>query len=253
MTTARGQSAIDRNMAFYQAFWEETPDFTRYNPGARHRRRLITDCLGSEDFSSALDVGCGQGELLSFLRIAHPEASSFAGVDLSPDQVARNRAKWPDMEFFALDLQKEALDRTFDLVVCSEVIEHLDDQRAAVGNLARMVRAGGRLLITCPTGTMYATERHFGHVRHPGAEELGRWARDAKLELVSLWNWGWPTYRLLKWATNIQADWALKQFASGSYSRGAKLVSSALYWFNFLNRQDDERGCQLVGVFRKSS
>src|SRR5579863_6405475 len=177
MATATGRSAIDRNMRFYQAFWEETPDFTRYNPGARHRRRLITDCLGSERFVSALDVGCGQGELLSLLRGGHPEASALAGVDLSPDQVVRNQARWPDIEFFALDVQKEALDRTFDHVVCSEVIEHLDDQRGAVANLARMVRAGGRLLITCPTGSMYATERHFGHVRHPEAEELVGWAR----------------------------------------------------------------------------
>lgn len=251
MTMSREQSAIDRNMAFYQAFWEETPDFARYNPGARHRRRLIADCLGAERFSSVLDVGCGQGELLALLRGAHPEVASLAGIDLSPDQVARNGERWPDMEFFALDVQKEALKRTFDLVVCSEVIEHLDDQRAAMGNLARMVRAGGRLLVTCPTGTMYATERHFGHVRHPRAEELQRWAGEAGLELVSLWNWGWPTYRLLKWATNVDAEWALKRFASGSYTRGAKLVSNALYWLNFLNRQDDQRGCQLFGVFRR--
>src|SRR5580658_1368439 len=251
LTMSQEQSAIERNMAFYQEFWEGTPDFSRYTPGARHRRRLILDCLSSERFASVLDVGCGNGELLALLHGTHPDVSALAGVDLSPDQVSRNRARLPGMEFFALDIQKEPLDRAFDLVVCSEVIEHLDDQRAAVTNLARMVNPGGRLVLTCPTGTMYPTEHHFGHVRHPAAEELGAWARDAGLEIVSLWNWGWPTYRALKWATNVDAEWALQRFASGSYSLGAKLVSGGLYWLNFLNRHDDARGCQLVGVFRK--
>jgi 2-polyprenyl-3-methyl-5-hydroxy-6-metoxy-1,4-benzoquinol methylase len=248
---AQEQSAIDRNMSFYQAFWEETPDFTRYNPGARHRRRLILDCLSGERFSSVVDVGCGSGELLALLHGAHPEVSALAGVDLSPDQVVRNRARLPGAEFFALDIQKDTLARTFDLVVCSEVIEHLDDQRSAVRNLACMVNPGGRLVVTCPTGMMYPTERHFGHVRHPGAKDLAAWARDTGLEVISLQNWGWPTYRALKWATNVDAEWALKRFASGSYSLGARLVSGGLFWLNFLNRHDDARGCQLVGVFRR--
>lgn len=248
---ARQASAINRNMAFYQGFWEETPDFARYNPGARHRRRLILDCLSPEGFSSVLDVGCGNGELLVMLREAFPGVSRLAGIDLSPDQVERNRRRLQDSEFFAMDIQREALDRTFDVVVCSEVIEHLDDQKSATMNLARMVAPGGRLLVTCPTGTMYATERHFGHVRHPKTEELGAWAREAGLDVVSLSNWGWPTYRLMKWATNVNAEWALKRFASGSYGTGAKAISRSLYWLNFLNRQDDARGCQLVGLFRK--
>jgi 2-polyprenyl-3-methyl-5-hydroxy-6-metoxy-1,4-benzoquinol methylase len=248
---AQPPSAIQRNMAFYQGFWEETPDFARYNPGARHRRRLIVGTLSGESFASVLDVGCGNGELLSVLRGAFPAVSVFAGIDLSPDQVARNKARLTDMNFVAMDVQKGALNATYDLVVCCEVIEHLDDPRAAVKNLARMVAPGGRLLVTCPTGTMYATERHFGHVRHPSAEDLNAWAHEAGLEAVSLANWGWPTYRLMKWATNVDAEWALQRFASGSYSRSAKLVSLGLYWLNFLNRRDDARGCQLVGLFQK--
>jgi 2-polyprenyl-3-methyl-5-hydroxy-6-metoxy-1,4-benzoquinol methylase len=252
MSTARQPSAVDRNMAFYQAFWEETPDFTRYNPGSRHRRRLILSCLGTERFSTVLDVGCGNGELLALLAEERP-GLSLAGADLSPDQVTRNGARWPSIEFFALDVQQEALPRTFDLVVCSEVIEHLDHQGTAVKNLAKMVAPGGRLLLTCPTGRVYPTERHFGHVLHPSTEQLASWAREAGLETVSLWNWGWPAYRVLKWATNVDSEWALKRFAGGSYSAGAKLISTSLYYVNFFNRRDDARGCQLVGVFRKAA
>ena len=173
--------------------------------------------------------------------------------DLSPEQVERNRKHLPGAEFFALDVQAESLPRTFDVVVCSEVVEHLDDARAAIANLALMVKPGGRLLLTCPAGTVYATERRFGHVRHPSAADLEAWAAASGLQIDTLCNWGWPTYQLLKWATNVNAEWALERFANGPYSRGAKLVSTALYWLNFANYQDARRGCQLVGVFRKPS
>jgi 2-polyprenyl-3-methyl-5-hydroxy-6-metoxy-1,4-benzoquinol methylase len=248
-------SAVERNLSFYRGFWQDSFDFARYNPGARHRRRMILALLGAEPFASLLDAGCGNGELLALVAQSAEQAGrrvpALAGADLSPDQVDRNRKRMPAAEFFALDVQSAPLPRTFDVVVCSEVIEHLDDARSAVANLAHMVKPGGRLLVTCPAGTMYATERHFGHVRHPSAADLAAWAEAAGLRIDTLWNWGWPTYQVLKWATNVNADWALRNFANGRYSRSAKLVSTGLYWLNYLNRRDDRRGCQLVGLFRK--
>jgi 2-polyprenyl-3-methyl-5-hydroxy-6-metoxy-1,4-benzoquinol methylase len=241
-------SAREHNQRFYEGFWEETPDFVRYNPGARHRRRMIMSLVRHESFATVLDVGCGSGELLSYVRRSHPGAA-LAGADLSPEQTERNRQRMPDAEFFALDIQTAHLPRTFDLVICSEVVEHLDDARAAIQHLSKMVAPGGRLLITCPSGTVYATERHFGHVRHPRAEDLATWASEAGLTTATLWNWGFPTYRLLKWATNVNAEWAIENFASGAYSRSAKLISTGLYWLNFLNRHDSRRGCQLVALF----
>jgi SAM-dependent methyltransferase len=245
------QSTTDKNRALYESFWQDVPDFVRYNPGARHRRRLVLQALAEGRFESLLDVGCGSGELIATIGRVHPEATLLAGADLAPSQVAENKARFPGVEFYALDIQHAALDRSFDRVVCSEVIEHLDDQGAAMGHLATMVKKGGRLVLTCPTGKMYATERHFGHVRHPTPAELVGYASAVGLRVVSMLNWGWPTYRLLKWATNINADWALRSFGSGRYSSPAKAISSSLYWMNHVNRSDDARGCQLVAVFEK--
>ena len=60
------------------------------------------------------------------------------------------------MEFFALDVQKDVLERSFRAGGSQRgPFEHLDDQGTAVKNLSRMVGPGGRLVLTCPTGTMY--------------------------------------------------------------------------------------------------
>jgi SAM-dependent methyltransferase len=243
--------AVARNRAAYDSFWEEAPDFARYNPGARHRRRLIARVASRARFDSFLDVGCGDGQLVRALSEAHPRARA-AGADLSPVQIERNRARMPGVDFFALDIQREKLDRTFDLVVCSEVIEHVADQRRGVANLAAMVAPRGSLVLTCPTGAMYATERRFGHVHHPTPRELETHAKDAGLRLVEMLNWGFPFYRIMKWATNVNVEFAMKSFASGPYTPWAKAVSNALYWMNLANRDKSRFGCQIVALFTRA-
>lgn len=241
----------ESNRAFYETFWAQTPDYARYNPGACHRRRLILDVIAPLRATSLLDAGCGDGTLLGFMRQARPDIPDWTGADLSPAQVERNRSRFPGIRFDVLDLEAAALERTFDLVLCSEVLEHVRDQAAAMRHLARMLTPQGHLVVTCPTGRMYATERHFGHVHHPTPQELAGLAQASGLRVLSLQNWGWPLYRILKWATNVDAEWSLKHFADGPYSTGAKLVSSALYWANHANRAHDARGCQLIGLFQR--
>ncbi|MEW5855214.1 MAG: class I SAM-dependent methyltransferase [Myxococcota bacterium] len=239
------------NQEFYDRFWEDCPDFSRYNPGARHRRRLISRVVGALPGTSLLDVGCGVGELLMALKRRFPSFVTVAGADFSAETVRNNRARLPHTTFHVLDVAKEALPEQFDVVICSEVLEHIEQRASAVRNLAAMVAPGGHLLITCPTGRMYQTEKTFGHVSHPTEEELRRLGRDAGLVTAQAQTWGFPTYAALKWATNINAEWALKNFASGAYSRPARLVSEALYWVNFLNFPSHPAGCQLVVLLRR--
>lgn len=235
--------------AAYDRGWTKWSDFIRFNPGARHRRRLICRLLAeAPPFSRVLDVGCGEGALLREVAAAFPQAS-LTGVDLSPQVVEQNRARLPGARFEALDLAQGPLDERFDLVLCSEVLEHLDDLADGVAHLAAMVAPGGSLLVTVPTGTVHPTERHFGHTRHPDLPELERAASAAGLQLRAAWNWGWPLYRALKWATNLRPEWALRTFAQGSYGRRQRLVSGLLYLANFCNATDSPRGCQLVALW----
>jgi 2-polyprenyl-3-methyl-5-hydroxy-6-metoxy-1,4-benzoquinol methylase len=252
VTKPESSWAAERNEALYETFWEDAPDYVRHNPGARHRRRQILGRIAEIPAASLLDVGCGDGTLLAVARRARPDIREWAGADISPAQVERNQRRSSGVEFYVLDVEKEALPRTFDLVLCSEVIEHLLDQSAAMRHLARMLNPGGHLVLTCPTGRMYTTEEHFGHVRHPTRDELLQHARAADLRVLSVHNWGWPLYKALKWATNVNAEWSLRHFANGRYSSAAKLTSSALYWANFANLRDDARGCQLMGVFQRT-
>ncbi len=236
---------------YYDELWEACPDFSKYNPGARHRRRWIRRALARCAPSSVLDVGCGTGELLRWLRAALPDVRSWVGVDLSARTMRTNARNDPGAEYHPLDIERETLPRRFDAIVCTEVLEHLARPREALANVFAMLEPGGHLVLTCPTGKVHATEKHFGHVAHPTPSSLRAMIEGAGFSIEELENWGFPTYVALKYATNVSPDWALSRFASGAYDARAKAISTAIYLANFLNLKTSRMGCQLFLVARR--
>ena len=91
--------------------------------------------------ASTLDAGCGEGETL--VRLGPLLGERIAAVDLSAYSVGRAAERLP-----AVDTQVASVtdlpfaDSSFDLVLCLEVLEHLDDPAAAVRELARVAAAG---------------------------------------------------------------------------------------------------------------
>ncbi|MCC7109827.1 MAG: class I SAM-dependent methyltransferase [Deltaproteobacteria bacterium] len=243
--------AAGRNRETYNRIWGELAPFIRYNPGARHRRRILFSLIDELPKKSVIDVGCGNGELLRMLRARYPQIEEATGADLSDAVVSANRRAWPELRFEVLDLENGALPQQAELVTCTEVIEHLDHRERAFGHLASMVAPGGALALTCPTGKVHATERHFGHTTHPDVAELVELGRGAGLELVRAHNWGFPLYRLTKWATNLDPELSLRNFAVEHYGPAQVLISQLAYWANFLNLPSSPLGVQLFALFRR--
>ena len=94
-----------------------------------------------------LDAGCGDGRYLRALDAELPER--IAGVDISERILETARAAIPRAELRQGNL--EALpfdDAAFDLALSTQVIEHVLDAPAAVAELVRVLRSGGRLVIS---------------------------------------------------------------------------------------------------------
>ncbi|HEY0024075.1 MAG TPA: class I SAM-dependent methyltransferase [Longimicrobium sp.] len=91
------------------------------------------------------DVGCGAGALWPYLR---GRFDRYVGVD-----VVRYEGFPADGEFHALDLDRGGSslpDGTADVAAGVETIEHLENPRAFVRDLARLVRPGGWVIVTTP-------------------------------------------------------------------------------------------------------
>ncbi|MBW8895956.1 MAG: class I SAM-dependent methyltransferase, partial [Acidobacteria bacterium] len=92
-----------------------------------------------------IDVGCGLGRLRDFLGSA---MESYVGVD------AIRYDRFPDgIAFMHADLNRESIpvpDRSADMAVSVETIEHLENPRAFVRELVRITRPGGWIVVTTP-------------------------------------------------------------------------------------------------------
>jgi len=115
-----------------------------------------------------LEIGTGTGYGIE--RIA-PRCRRFVTVDkcaAAPPPEAANVA-FRRMRVPPLDLP----DASFDFVLTFQVIEHIADDAAFVGEIARVLRPGGRLILTTPNAPMSLT-RNPWHVREYRIEELRR-------------------------------------------------------------------------------
>lgn len=98
---------------------------------------------------TVLDVGCGSGYGAAMLAKV---ASRVVGVDYSDQAINYCRKNWdsPNLEFVQMDANKLELDSEFDLTVCFQAIEHMDDLDHFVGQLKKVTAKGGKILISTP-------------------------------------------------------------------------------------------------------
>lgn len=114
-----------------------------------------------------LEIGTGAGY---GIEVVAPHARRFVTLDKhvpAPELLAR-----PDVEFRqAVVPPLEFPDESFDCVISFQVIEHIRDDRRFVDEIHRVLRPGGRLIVTTPNAPMSLT-RNPWHVREYSAAEL---------------------------------------------------------------------------------
>lgn len=110
--------------------------------GLFYRHRYLYPRLSSRLRGSALDIGCGIGDMLRH----RPET---VGVDINPETVAWCREQGLDARVMEVDkLPFEAA--TFDSAILDNVLEHLTEPSALLDEIARVVRPGGSLIVGVP-------------------------------------------------------------------------------------------------------
>jgi SAM-dependent methyltransferase len=93
-----------------------------------------------------LDVGCGTGHHLTWLR---DRGFDVAGVDGSAEMLAHARSANPGVELHQADVEHLPFpDGSFDAVLCVEVLRYLSDPGPCLREAARVLRPGGVLLVT---------------------------------------------------------------------------------------------------------
>jgi SAM-dependent methyltransferase len=146
---------------------------------------------GLGDVRTVLEVGAGQGAVGARL------AARYRYLGVEPDRSSFERAR-PRVEsrggrILASDLSA-LQEGGFDVVCAFEVLEHLEDDLAAVAEWRERLRPGGWLLLSVPAWQRRfgAADHKAGHYRRYDREPLRALLANAGLDEIALWTYGFP-------------------------------------------------------------
>ncbi len=222
---------------FYDQLWStDWQDMERLNPTARHLEAQIVKYIEKvAPVKSVLDVGCGIGVNVKRIHEYFPE-TVLVGTDLSAGilKLAENYVGKNDkISYQVMNLEKDAPGAKHDLVLCSQVLEHIEDDRKALQHLSQITER--YLLITVPGGKFNSTSRLVGHFRHYSKKEIDDKILAAGFEILLSREWGFPFHSLYKWCLGHLSEESQKKVGLGKYGFFKKLTASILYYLFFGN------------------
>ncbi|MDH7486514.1 MAG: class I SAM-dependent methyltransferase [Anaerolineae bacterium] len=118
----------------------------------REHLRLIAAAAKAHATGLTLDVGCGNRPYEALLA---PHVKGIIGLDLPPDQDIERRPGTAAQRSQAVDVYGDAMqlpfaDESFDTVVSFQVLEHVPEPQRMMGEISRVLRAGGHLILSTP-------------------------------------------------------------------------------------------------------
>jgi 2-polyprenyl-3-methyl-5-hydroxy-6-metoxy-1,4-benzoquinol methylase len=115
------------------------------------RNALIAGLIAHHfrDAKSLLEVGCGMGGVLACIHAERPDVT-LTGADLLPDALRVARGRLPEATFIQADIRHIPYAEEFDVVCALDVIEHIDEDDAAMREIAKAVKPGGGVVIAVP-------------------------------------------------------------------------------------------------------
>jgi 2-polyprenyl-3-methyl-5-hydroxy-6-metoxy-1,4-benzoquinol methylase len=121
----------------------------------------VADLFTGDKVSAAcVDVGCGTGHLLAELRKSGFEGR-LVGLDSATAAGDQVRSHSANLEFYSGYLSDQHWRKEFDLVLCTEVLEHCDYPAEIVRDMIQVTKTGGMIVITVPDGRKDTWEGHI--------------------------------------------------------------------------------------------
>ncbi|QVV89209.1 methyltransferase domain-containing protein [Methanospirillum sp. J.3.6.1-F.2.7.3] len=155
------QEAYNYSLIIEKDQWEKTPGIVRHESELA-RFNLVSHLIQG---GHVLEMACGNGDGLSEI-INHK--LRVVGIDISKNGIIHartnniNKIKENEINFCLMDCFETAFkDNSFDTVIIPEVLEHIRSTRRIIQEAVRVVRHGGRIIISVPDGLLVPWEGHL--------------------------------------------------------------------------------------------
>lgn len=230
---------------------------SRLHPANLYRYQLISGIIQKWQGPKAriIDLGCGNGSLLKHLK-QRGIGRTLIGVDGSQEVIKKNTKAMPFASFFFADLQaceKLPFKCKADIVVCSEVIEHIPHYQAVFQLAWSCLDVGGLFILTTQGGKR---RRHdiflLGHLRHYKIEDLAAEVAENGFKILQKQKMGWPALTIQKAAASFFMNKVKNELASGR--EPSRLFQLACWIIGCaLKVSSKKHGPQLLVISRKKN
>lgn len=142
---------------------EQTGETMRFN-------RTLQEVKDGDKF---LDIGCGVGVLTTMVKGTYPNCEVW-GTDISDKAMHENTLENPQIKYLHqyVGNQDNLPDNYFDVVFSGEVLEHLDDPNDLFKDAKRVVKQGGKFIVTTPNDDAIRSDEHTWFYTHDDIEKL---------------------------------------------------------------------------------
>jgi SAM-dependent methyltransferase len=153
-----------------------------------------------------LEIGCGKGDVSAYLA---KKGWTGAAVDFSAEAVSEataTLAPYPNVVVKSATLLE--LDGAFACVILWDVLEHIEDDCAALRHIETLLLPGGQLLLAVPSNPREWRwdDDFYGHFRRYTVDELSTKLADAGMTPQVFWDFTYPVFWALRRAyTHINA------------------------------------------------
>ncbi|MDA3039291.1 MAG: class I SAM-dependent methyltransferase [Actinomycetota bacterium] len=242
----------------WESHWTDYASSAEQNPAQAWRRKLVIEALSAGPSATIIDIGSGQGDFARDLLRVRPDVA-FHGLELSVSGVEKSRTKVPAGHFHQVDLLASTqpipeLERLGDVLVCTEVLEHVDEPALLLASAVRYGRPGAQVLVTVPGGPRTAFDRHIGHRRHYTRVAFRELLTTSGLEVESVEAAGFPFFNLYRAVVFARGSKLIEDVGSQALGTAASPATAfALKAFSRLfrlNRPTGRLGWQLIAIAR---
>jgi SAM-dependent methyltransferase len=162
----------------------------------KHVMSQVRKYIPENNPQTILEVGCSTGLMLNALQREFPDAL-VAGSDVEYQSLLSIADKYPAVPLFQLDLaEAEVPENKFNCIVSLNVLEHIKDDKAAVMNIAKLLKPKGILVLELPAGaSLYDVfDKQLRHYRRYDMGNLVSMLESCGLKIIEKSHLGFLPY-----------------------------------------------------------
>ncbi|MGH7827638.1 MAG: class I SAM-dependent methyltransferase [Candidatus Binatia bacterium] len=170
------------------------------------RKRLVLELLRDMKIGKCLEIGCGAGDLSATL---YNMGYHVKGIDSSERAIQLCHEMHKDIcqtgtIHFAFESIYDVED-TFDTIFMFEVLEHIEDDRAALSRVHKLLRPAGHILLSVPAheSSFGASDVFAGHYRRYDRAKLLALLAESRFGVQTIWSYGVPLANLTEKVRNV--------------------------------------------------